>query len=702
MEALNEAYLARIEEHKFLKDAAYISSVLQYALEAESRVSAEEFYGRVRNVLQNMDHEDLILLHVLTLLNPKLPKFIRDKFRDTVGRNDQILSRIDEILREADGFIINVKQEAVASLSQDEHKWSGEESKDCHFIGTTNGSLEQEVKLEMEINGNGAAATSFKEEKLDPADFWEEPQDDLLDEDFLLNNDDHDDDVDDEDFKHWNAENVKKQKTKSKTKTTKKKRRKFKLDTDGVPPELKEDKETEEKTPKREKVVCYQCSFEAKRVRIMENHVKEEHEGVSKCQECDYTATSWLSVKKHIDQVHRLIRYPCTQCDYVGVNKPALTNHIRCKHEEKSYPCDECSYVGADLKYLRNHKAAQHTGRSYACDQCDVVVATNKGLQRHVKRKHEGQAFLCDQCDYKGSTKSYLQEHMESKHMGIRHYCDLCTYSSSVKRNLKAHKNVAHEGFVLPTFMCDQCQFTTKQKGLLNLHIKRKHDDIMCEHCSVIFQGTVRLSQHVKTCHYEVWKEAQRDKPPKKKSKAYTKNEGMLFLCDRCEYKTNNKYTLRHHMSTIHHIGTEPCTICNFVAKNSSHLQLHLAKHGSFPCNQCEHVANLKSGLARHKKAVHEERKYLCDHCDYFSARADILRIHRTAMHEGTKYPCDQCDYVAKRPGDLSKHKKNIHVAESIQCVLCTFASKTPKVMEKHYSEGHGLNVPESQQFVKA
>ena len=35
----------------------------------------------------------------------------------------------------------------------------------------------------MEINGNGAGATtSFKEEKLDPADFWEEPQDDMLDE----------------------------------------------------------------------------------------------------------------------------------------------------------------------------------------------------------------------------------------------------------------------------------------------------------------------------------------------------------------------------------------------------------------------------------------------------------------------------------------------------------------------------------------
>ena len=62
---------------QFLKDAAYISGVLQYALESASQVSAEEFYACVRNVLQNMDHEDLILLHVLTLLNPKLPKYIR-------------------------------------------------------------------------------------------------------------------------------------------------------------------------------------------------------------------------------------------------------------------------------------------------------------------------------------------------------------------------------------------------------------------------------------------------------------------------------------------------------------------------------------------------------------------------------------------------------------------------------------------------
>ena len=96
--------------------------MLQYSLEAASKVSAEEFYVCVRNVLQNMDHEDLILLHVLTLLNPKLPQHIRDKLRHTVGRNEQILQRKDEILREADGFIVDVKKEAV--LAHDDLKWN--------------------------------------------------------------------------------------------------------------------------------------------------------------------------------------------------------------------------------------------------------------------------------------------------------------------------------------------------------------------------------------------------------------------------------------------------------------------------------------------------------------------------------------------------------------------------------------------------
>ena len=70
--------------------------------------------------------------------------------------------------------------------------------------------------------------------------------------------------------------------------------------------------------------MCYQCSFEAKRVRIMENHVKQEHEGVSKCQECDYTATSWLSVKKHIDQAGSHIyicngHLPIVDCSFLAI-----------------------------------------------------------------------------------------------------------------------------------------------------------------------------------------------------------------------------------------------------------------------------------------------------------------------------------------------------------------------------------------------
>jgi len=336
------------------------------------------------------------------------------------------------------------------------------------------------------------------------------------------------------------------------------------------------------------------------------------------------------------------------------------------KHAKTDYECNHCEFVGAKLLQLTRHKRRIHN--EYVCKECDFLAGSKDQLLNHAKESHQSTSLSCDQCEYKASGKRYLQEHMESKHMGIRHYCDLCPFSSSFRRNLKTHVNVAHEGQALPTFMCDQCDYQTNQKGSLTVHMKQKHEEIKCEHCSFVSKGQIMLKKHMKTSHYEAFKEIMRVNP---KRYMYNKriaavDKSKRFLCDRCEYHTHDKFLLRHHLSATHHIGSHPCHLCDHVGESLWHLEQHMTKHGSFPCTQCDFVGNLNKELTAHKKNVHQEKKYSCDHCDYFSSRADNVKTHSAAMHEGMTYPCNMCEYNARRPGDLKKHQRKMHKIENI------------------------------------
>ena len=80
-----------------------------------------------------------------------------------------------------------------------------------------------------------------------------------------------------------------------------------------------------------------------------------------------------------------------------------------------------------------------------------------------------------------------------------------------------------------------------------------------------------------------------------------------------------------HNSKVSEENGSEnKCEMCDYVAVNSDVLQLHIEFHylrqveaqkkrqkGRFPCDQCDHVATLKSDLKRHKESKHEGIRYL-------------------------------------------------------------------------------------------
>lgn len=97
------------------------------------------------------------------------------------------------------------------------------------------------------------------------------------------------------------------------------------------------------------------------------------------------------------------------------------------------------------------------------------------------------------------------------------------------------------------------------------------------------------------------------------------------FVCDRCGYKTNDKYNLRIHMQGVHlKIKRFFCDCCDYKAFSKHKLRIHMvARHISkelrdrIQCPICTATFTAKSSLKVHIKSIHKKNPalYIHSHC---------------------------------------------------------------------------------------
>merc|ERR1719186_970190 len=89
-------------------------------------------------------------------------------------------------------------------------------------------------------------------------------------------------------------------------------------------------------------------------------------------------------------------------------------------------------------------------------------------LKRHVQ-VHEGVKYWkdwnykCKQCNFKSVKKVLLQAHVETEHQSIQFLCGQCDYIAECKNTLKEHKRVHVKSTDIIFYLCDQCNYKTKQ-----------------------------------------------------------------------------------------------------------------------------------------------------------------------------------------------------------------------------------------------
>ena len=136
--------------------------------------------------------------------------------------------------------------------------------------------------------------------------------------------------------------------------------------------------------------------------------------------------------------------FKCTPCQKQYRHITGLVNHVSVVHRKIRFSCDECDYKTTNKKCVMRHKMSQHRGLKDQCPQCYGFFAKSS-LSTHIKAIHKKEIFHCDQCDFNTRSRTLLQNHTDYYHEGIVNFkCEKCDYSSYRKYNVDIHRKNMH------------------------------------------------------------------------------------------------------------------------------------------------------------------------------------------------------------------------------------------------------------------
>lgn len=151
---------------------------------------------------------------------------------------------------------------------------------------------------------------------------------------------------------------------------------------------------------------------------------------------------------------------------------------------ETTFDCNHCGKRFLFIQLLRNHeKIHTVTEKSYLCDICSKIFSTeellNKHREVHMQRRqvfgnlNKAEPVLCKVCGQKFKRQKALRIHMISRHGDNRFICSVCGYKAQRKQHFEDHMNI-HTGS--RPYRCSICDQDFKQKGSLNIHIRKAHE----------------------------------------------------------------------------------------------------------------------------------------------------------------------------------------------------------------------------------
>ena len=212
----------------------------------------------------------------------------------------------------------------------------------------------------------------------------------------------------------------------------------------------------------------------------------------------------------------------CQTCGVIFPSKKRLSNHIR------RHLTVDCPHCGKSLSKGSNFQAHQRRctkdlSKYFQCTICNRKFYAKQDLQRHYKRVGTCQPVdhKCHICDFGTSSKREFRTHLKThtrKYSRTQVYqCQLCDFQSVGNKTIFEKHGRVHK-LKLPKKLneqtklkCEQCDYKTKRKFDLKVHILRIHDKPKtkttktmpkCSFCDYTASNQWNITRHEEKCSF--------------------------------------------------------------------------------------------------------------------------------------------------------------------------------------------------------
>ena len=165
-------------------------------------------------------------------------------------------------------------------------------------------------------------------------------------------------------------------------------------------------------------------------------------------------------------------------------------------------------------------------------------------------------------------------------------------------------------------------------------------------------------------------------------------NQGKIYLCCICAFKTTWKYSLARHLKQKHPEFEDKFTFCNIclclITKEEFELHKNVLhnenkKQKVFSCNFCNYETRWKKSLLKHIEKQHpneeqSEVKVQCKICSLLFTKTE-LNLHKKTNHGAIEKHCKFCEFKTFYPQNIQHHVETYHSEfeeEKVECEICS------------------------------
>ena len=184
---------------------------------------------------------------------------------------------------------------------------------------------------------------------------------------------------------------------------------------------------------------CSHCDYINDSILLIKYHVERKHLQTKslKCDECNYETSIKINLTRHKRYKHDTVQIKCNLCEFSG-SRCTVGDHMRNRHGDLK-KCNDCDYTARTNLSLSTHHRIKHQGITFDCDECGKKLSSKPGLKKHKDNKHKGVRFKCPKCDYKATLEGNLKIHEQAMHENLKYPCERCSYIASTPRSLRWH-----------------------------------------------------------------------------------------------------------------------------------------------------------------------------------------------------------------------------------------------------------------------